>query len=109
MPVVGITGAGGQMGGYYLANLIEKLRMPPHLVAAWDINHERLTAVHAKYPGIVIATSTEDLASKADVFIVTVNTPAHYDEIERLVYRGARRILTETGTASILTEKPLVE
>ena len=105
---IGVEGA-GQMGRYYLANLIEKLRIPPENVAVWDIAPERMAVIQAKYPGIVAATSGDDFASKADVFIVAVNTPAHHTEIERIARHGARSVLCESGTPSILCEKPLAQ
>src|ERR1043166_5280818 len=107
MPNIGITGAGGQMGGFYLRHIIENLRFPVENVIVRDIHEGRLAAVLAKYPGVRVAHSTEELARTADTFFVTTNTPSHPKEIRTLARGGARRILTEKGVASILTEKTI--
>lgn len=103
---IGIIGA-GQMGSYYLRNLVEKKSIPARDISIFDIDSQKTSALAAKYEGLMIADSLADLSHRAQIFIVAVNTPAHYEVIETLARHGARRVLRESGIQSILSEKPL--
>ena len=105
---LGVEGL-GKMGTDYLAILTRKIGVPPESVIGWDINPERIREAIVKFPGIRAACTFEEFARGADAYIVAVNTPAHHIEIERLARSGARHVLCETGTPSILCEKPLAQ
>jgi predicted dehydrogenase len=83
--------------------------MSPADIVIFDIKDERVAAAAAKYPGLSVAQSFEKFAQAASAYIVAVNTPAHHTEIDKLARFGARRVLLESGTPSILSEKPLAQ
>ncbi len=99
----------GQQGQTFIAKLLQGLKVPPRKVIVWDIRPDRIAATVAKFPGVRVASSFEEFARSADMFVVAVNTPAHHDEIEKLATLGARHVLCESGTGAILCEKPLAQ
>jgi hypothetical protein len=107
MTKIGLAGV-GQMGNNYLTKL-EELGIPASNIAIWDIAQERMKKAQEKYPAITVASTLEDMAETAEIFIVTVNTPAHLDVIETITRRAGPRVIPRMGSLHILCEKPLVQ
>src|SRR5215510_7707019 len=80
---VGVVGV-GEMGAAMAGHLVVK---GGHQVTAFDINDERLAA--ASRNGIAAASSLEDLAKKAELFIVIVSTDEQSAEVTDVLSRHA--------------------
>lgn len=79
---VGVVGV-GEMGGAMAGHLVAK----GHQVAAYDVNAQRLAA--AGRNGVGTASSLEDLAKKAEIFIVIVSTDEQSAEVTDVLSRHA--------------------
>ena len=80
---VGVVGV-GEMGAAMAGHLVQN---GGHQVTAYDINTERLAA--AGRSGIAAASSLEDLAKKAEIFVVIVSTDEQSAEVTDVLSRHA--------------------
>jgi 3-hydroxyisobutyrate dehydrogenase len=99
---VGVVGV-GEMGAAMAGHLVAK----GHQVAAYDVNSERLAA--AGRSGIAAASSLEDLAKKAELFVVIVSTDEQSGEVTDVLSRHAadNALIAIAATNGPMTMKEL--
>ena len=99
---VGIVGV-GEMGGAMAGHLVAK----GHQVSAFDIDAARLAA--AGRSGIAAASSLEDLAKKAELFVVIVSTDEQSGEVTDALSRHAadNSLIAIAATNGPMTMKEL--
>jgi len=100
---VGVVGV-GEMGAAMAGHLVAK---GGHQVTAYDINAERLAA--ASRNGIGAASSLEDLAKKAELFVVIVSTDEQSAQVTDVLSRHAadNALIAIAATNGPLTMKEL--
>src|SRR5262249_24426235 len=79
---VGVVGT-GEMGAAMCGHLLAK----GHQVCAYDVDQAKLKAI--SWRGIGTATSLEDLASKAELFLVVVSTDDQSREVTDILSQHA--------------------
>jgi 3-hydroxyisobutyrate dehydrogenase len=99
---VGVVGV-GEMGGAMAGHLVAK----GHQVSAFDIDASRLAA--AGRGGIAAASSLEDLARKAELFVVIVSTDEQSGEVTDTLSRHAadNALIAIAATNGPMTMKEL--
>src|ERR1700681_968074 len=101
---VGLAGV-GEMGAAIAGHLLAK----GHDVSAYDHDHAKLKAVAKR--GVGTASSLEELAQKAELFLVVVSTDAQSRDVTQTLsqYAASDALIAIVATNSPNTMKDLAE
>lgn len=91
---IAVIGA-GQMGGYYVNNMVTKCGVPARDIFVIDRVPTKAAALADKFGVVACAEVPQDI----NAAIVVTNTPSHHEVVARLAQQGVQHILCEKPLA----------